>query len=126
MDGFLDTSIVIDVYRGYSFAVAWLSTNQELRLAITPFVWMETLIGAENKRRQKQLIKLLAHFHMVYPVQADIDWAMRQLEHFYLSHNVGFVDCLIAAPAHRLSLPLYTRNLKHMLPLLGLGAVQPY
>jgi predicted nucleic acid-binding protein len=117
---------VIDIYRGYPPAVAWLSKNQELRLAITPFVWMETVIGAENKGRQKQLITLLGRFKMVYPVQADIDWTMRQLERFYLSHSVGFVDCLIAAPAHRLSLPLYTRNLKHMLPLLGAGVVQPY
>jgi hypothetical protein len=45
---------------------------------------------------------------------------------------VGFVDtsvvidCLIAAPSHRLNVPLYTMNLKHFTPLLGALAVRPY
>lgn len=35
-------------------------------------------------------------------------------------------DCLIAAPAQRLGVPLYTRNLKHFSPLLGDLAVMAY
>ena len=55
----------------------------------------------------------------------DLNWAMQQLRQYRLSHNVGILDCLIAAPAHRLQIPLYTRNLKHLEPLLGTLAQQP-
>lgn len=43
-----------------------------------------------------------------------------------LSQNVDMMDCLIAASVHRLGLPLYTRNLKHFLPLIGDLACKPY
>lgn len=34
--------------------------------------------------------------------------------------------CLIAAPSARLKIPLFTRNLKHLVPLLDALAVEPY
>jgi predicted nucleic acid-binding protein len=63
---------------------------------------------------------------MMYLTEDDMQWAMKQLTTFYLSHNVGMMDCLIAAPSYRLNLPLYTRNLKHISPLLDTLAHQPY
>lgn len=36
------------------------------------------------------------------------------------------MDCLIAASAHRLQLPLYTANRKHFDPLLSGLVRQPY
>jgi predicted nucleic acid-binding protein len=51
---------------------------------------------------------------------------MEQLERFQFSHRIGMEDCLIAAVAYRLQIPLYTHNLKHMTPLLGTLAVKPY
>ncbi|MEZ4670167.1 MAG: hypothetical protein R3E39_19855 [Anaerolineae bacterium] len=51
---------------------------------------------------------------------------MKQLFRLRLSHNVDSFDFLIAALAHRLQLPLYTRNLKHFGPLLGGLAVVAY
>jgi len=36
------------------------------------------------------------------------------------------MDCLIAAAAFRLQVPLHTRNLKHFAPLLGELAQEPY
>jgi predicted nucleic acid-binding protein len=71
-------------------------------------------------------MKRLTDFEMVYPTDSDMDWGMLQLSRFHFSHNVGVLDCLIAAPAHRLQLPLYTTNLKHFTPLLGALAVRPY
>jgi len=56
----------------------------------------------------------------------DFDWAIRQALRLRLSHNVGPMDCLIASSAHRLGLPLYSRNLKHFAPLLGNLARAPY
>ena len=56
----------------------------------------------------------------------DFDWAIRQSLRLRLSYNVGPMDCLIASVAHRLGLPLYSRNLKHFAPLLGDLAQAPY
>lgn len=72
------------------------------------------------------MLNLLHRFEKVYVNQADMDWAYQQQIQFHLSHNVGAMDCLIAASAYRLQVPLYTRNLKHFAPLLGGLAQEPY
>ena len=56
----------------------------------------------------------------------DVDWAIRQLLRFHLSHDLEAMDCLIAAVSYRLGVPLYTRDLKHFTPLLGDLARLPY
>jgi hypothetical protein len=89
-------------------------------------VWMEVLLGGRDKPSQRKALRFLTQFEMIYLVQADMDWAMQQLKAYRLSHNVGILDCLIAAPCHRLQVPLYTRNLKHFMPLLGAQVQQPY
>lgn len=63
---------------------------------------------------------------MISNVPDDHEWAIKQMLRYHLSHNVGAFDCLIAAPAYRLRLPLYTHNLKHFAPLLGDLARRPY
>ena len=126
MDGFLDTAIIIDVYRGYAPSVTWLQTNQSLSLAITPIVWMEAVEGAQNRINQNKIVNLMAQFPIIYLTNIDLDWAMKQLVTYRLGYGIGILDCLIAAPAHRLQLPLFTRNLKHFTPLLGAPAQQPY
>jgi len=126
MDGFVDTSVVIDIYRGYTPAVTWLRVNRALALAITPTVWMEAVEGVQDNAHQRKIMRLLVQFPILYPTRIDIDWAMAQLQSLRLSHGVGMNDCLIAASAHRLQLPLFTRNLKHMAHLLGALAQKPY
>jgi predicted nucleic acid-binding protein len=121
--GFLDTSVLVDVGRGYQPATFWLS-SQPL-LAIVPTVRMELVAGAKNKTEQMKAIRLAAKFQMIYFTQVDLDWAMQQVI-YTLSHNVGMNDCLIACIAHRLQLPLYTTNLKHFAPLLDSLAQKPY
>lgn len=122
--GFLDTSVLVDVGRGYQPATLWLS-SQPL-LAIVPTVRMELVAGAKNKTEQMKVTRLAAKFQMVYFTQVDLDWAMQQQVIYTLSHNVGINDCLIACIAHRLQVPLYTTNLKHFIPMLGSLAQKPY
>lgn len=89
-------------------------------------VWFEVVDGAENKSDQQKATTLLKDFELVETTTVDFEWAAAQFLRFRLSHNVDWFDCLIAAPCHRLQLPLYTRNLKHFTPLLGGLAQQPY
>ena len=97
-----------------------------MEVLITPPVWMEVIEGEGNKIRQQRAVKFLRQFELIYLTPEDQEWAMEQHLQFYLAYGVGFEDCLIAAPAYRLQLPLYTRNLKHFEPLLGPLAQQPY
>jgi hypothetical protein len=122
----LDTSVVIDVLRSYPPALTWFQQRRSALLGVTPAVVLEVIYGAPNKARQKQATTSLSQFTMVYPVERDYDWAIQQLIAYRLSHNVGVVDCMIAAPAYRLQLPMYTTNMKHFQPLLGRLAVRPY
>ena len=126
MDGFLDTAILVDILRGYGPALAWSKTNAHSDLAITTITWMEVMVGVENAQKQRKTAHFLSGFPMEYVTRLDLDWAMKQLATYRLGCGVGILDCLIAAPAYRLQLPLYTRNLKHFTPLLGDLAQQPY
>lgn len=89
-------------------------------------VRMELVAGAHNKVEQSRAIQLVAKFQMIYPTQADIDWAMQMQASYTLSHGIGMNDCLIASASQRLQLPLFTTNLKHFAPLLGSLAERPY
>ena len=120
----IDTSVVVDLLRGYQVANAWLATQTDL--AVNRAVWLEIFEGAQDRRAQRQALKLLRRFELLEVTTPDVIWATEKLLRFNLSHNIDAFDCLIAAVNHRLQLPLYTRNLKHFAPLLGSLAQVPY
>ena len=120
----LDTAVLVDVLRGYAPAVSWLA-QQEV-LGVSDVVWLEILEGATNRRMERTALQLLKRFERIATSTQDTDWAIRQLLRFHLSHGIDAMDCLIAASSYRLSVPLYTRNLKHFVPLLGELARRPY
>ena len=124
MNGLLDTAIVVDLLRGYPPAVSWLEGQPALGLS--PIVWLEILDGVTNRKDQERAVKLLGHFLRIEVLSLDFDWAIRQALALRLSHNVDMMDCLIAASAHRLEVPLFTRNLKHFQPMIGPLAQKPY
>lgn len=124
MNGLLDTAIVVDLLRGYPPAVSWLERRPPLGLS--PIVWLEILDGVTNRKDQERAVKLLGHFLRIEVLSLDFDWAIRQALALRLSHNVDMMDCLIAASAHRLEVPLFTRNLKHFQPMIGPLAQKPY
>lgn len=124
MDGILDTTILIHLYRGYKPATQWF--NAQKVYAVTSISWLELMQGASSKQNQQKCKVLLQQFQTLYVTASDQQWAMTQLEAFQFSHHIGYADCLIASVAHRLQIDLYTHNLKHMTPLLGQLAVKPY
>lgn len=121
----VDSSVVIDLLRGYSPAVTWYATQSDL--GISRIVWLELIEGAPNKQKQRHAIKLLRTFAETIETEPeDGIWALTQLSTFRLSHNIDAFDCFIASANARLKIPLYTRNIKHFEPLLGLMAQVPY
>ena len=124
MTGLLDTAILVDILRAYPAATTWLSGQDQL--GISPVVWLEILEGAENARDQARAVELLRHFERIEMPPMDFDWAIQLALRFHLSHNVDMMDCLIAASARRLGIPLFTHNLKHFQPMIGSLARKPY
>ncbi|NDJ76679.1 MAG: type II toxin-antitoxin system VapC family toxin [Chloroflexi bacterium] len=82
--------------------------------------------GATGKTDQVRCKSILDQFEPPYLTVSSQQWAMTLLERFQFSHHIGMNDCLIAAIAQHLQLPLYTHNLKDMTPLIGALAVKPY
>ncbi len=121
VEGIIDTSIIIDYLRRYEPAQMWLESETLQRFAITPLVWMETIQGAANNVELKRAIRLLNQFSIEHPTPDDNLWAMKQLATYSLSHRVGFQDVAI-----RLSIPIYTINVKHFAPLPNLNVQRPY
>ncbi len=126
IDALVDTSVLVDLLRGFPPANAWFKGLGRQRVAITPVVWMEIVQGAANKERRAQAIRFLRQFRIEHPTEDDNRWAMRQLAHFHLSHNIHLQDAMIASVAARLAVPLYTANLKHFEPLPAIDAKKPY
>jgi predicted nucleic acid-binding protein len=88
-------------------------------------VWFELVDGALNCREQRRALQLLNRFERVDLVTEDYQCALDQMIAYRLSHSTDAFDCLIAAPSHRLQLPLYTMNLRHFTPLLGAPTQKP-
>lgn len=124
IDAVVDTTVVVHLFRKYQPVLQWF--NNPERYGVTSITWLEVMAGASNKSNQAQSKAILSQFQLLYVTAADQRWAMEQLERFQFSHHIGMNDCLIAAVAYRLQLPLYTHNLKDMMPLIGSLAVQPY
>jgi len=122
--GLLDTTILVDILRGYIPAQEWVIYQDGL--ATTQVVWLELLQGAWDKQSEAHTLRLLKRFDVLPTEENDLTWAVQALLKSHLSHNIGALDALIAAPSYRLQIPLYTRNLKHFVPILGDLAQQPY
>jgi predicted nucleic acid-binding protein len=123
--GIVDTTVILHYFRNYGSARAWVD-SQPVRLSIVSVTWMEVMGGVSSKANQAQCKNVLSKFDLLYSTAADQQWAMQQLEQFRFSHHISANDCLIAAVAYRLQLPLYTHNLKDMTPLIGALAMKPY
>ncbi|MEL7435154.1 MAG: type II toxin-antitoxin system VapC family toxin [Chloroflexota bacterium] len=126
VDVFIDTNIAVDLLRGYQPAAQWVNALGNVNVGICSIVYMEIVQGAPNKAKLQIATRFLLQFEIITLTDADQQWAMRQLTKFNLSHNVDLTDALIAAPAHRLNLPLYTRNTKHFLPTIPNLVTKPY
>lgn len=122
---FIDTNILIELYRSNSAAKAWYAAQRDL--AVASVTWLEFMEGARGKAGQAACLRILMSVEAVMLTEGDQQWAMSQLLKFRLSHGVSFKDCLIASVCHRLQLPLYTKNVKDFVPVLGTGlVVKPY
>jgi predicted nucleic acid-binding protein len=117
----VDTDILIDAGRNISQAVDYLERlEQESGLAISAVTQMELLVGARDKRAQRDIERFLDRFTMIRLNEAITDAAYGLLLRYRLSHGLAIADALIAATAVVTAQPFATKNRKDFKFIKGL------
>ena len=112
----IDTNIIIDLSKGSSEAVGFLTSLPE-KPAISAITVAEFYGGLRREQERSFIQRLLATYD-VYEVSTPIAVQAGQWRRqFGPSHNADLLDCLIAATAREHGLTLATLNTKHF-PML--------
>src|SRR5258708_38828508 len=96
--GIVDTSVLVHLFRNNPLAIEWIGSQPDL--AITPISWLEFMYGAPGKSGQKRCLDLMQQFIIEFLAQSDKEWAMQQILHSRLSHDVRLTDCLMTSEAY--------------------------
>jgi predicted nucleic acid-binding protein len=122
----IETSILVDLLRGYPPARSWIDGLTPGEAAISVVTAAELIAGCRNQREQKLVEKELASYAILWDSEATSQLAWNWYREYHLSHGMDFLDCLIGAAAHHHGLVLYTLNDRHFAPLPGLHTSRPY
>ncbi len=122
----LDTDVMIDVLRGHPPAVAWLGTVRTEVIVLPGYVAMELIQGCRDQQEQRDLLKELRRYTILWPQPEACERALDLYTRFHLSHGLSLLDALIGQLALELDLPLRTFIEKHYRAIPGLKLVQPY
>jgi len=122
----VDTDIMIDIFRNYSHAIAWLDSLGNEEIILPGFVVMELIQGCRNKTELEKVKKELEPYAVIWPAPEICDRALSVFFSYHLSHGIGVIDVLIGQMSITLNMPLYTFNQKHYAAIPGIKTVQPY
>jgi predicted nucleic acid-binding protein len=122
----VDTDVMIDILRRYEPAMAWLRALGSEELALPSLVAMELLQGCGNRAEQQRVERMLRPYRLYWPTQADCKRALQDYAMYYLSHQLGILDALIAETAVGLGVAIATFNEKHYRVVPTLPTIQPY
>jgi predicted nucleic acid-binding protein len=122
----IETSVLVDLLRGETRARRWIDDLPNDARAISVVTAAELLAGCRNRREQRNVEREIELYDLLWIDETISAHALDLYKQFHLSHNIGFLDCLIAATALEHHLTLATLNVKHFHPLLQLQVVCPY
>ncbi|MGQ9657545.1 MAG: PIN domain-containing protein [Fimbriimonadales bacterium] len=120
----LDTDILIDILRGYTRSVEWLTTQIEPPAIVSVCV-MELIQGCRSKRDLQAVEQLIAPLDVWYPTADDMQLALEQFKTHFLKARLSAVDAIVAAVAMTRATPLCTFNTKHY-SIFPITVVEPY
>jgi len=86
----------------------------------------ELVAGCNNRGEQRTVEREIESYSMLWLSENISQAAIEFYKRFYLSHRIGFFDCLIAATASENNLRVATPNTKHFSPLSSLKVEKPY
>ncbi len=119
----LDTCVLIDVLRGKTAAIDFVTGLQEAP-ALSVVTVTEVVAGCRNAKERRAVDHLLSHY-VIHDIGLDIAALAGELiQRYGPSHGTDPIDALIAATATAHDLPLATLNLKRFPMFAGLTA--PY
>ena len=120
----IDSTILIDAFRGQKKAIAFLSNIDPIVISI---VTQAELIEGARSRTELEKINRIIHTYPVLPItDASSKRAITLLKTYFLKHGILFDDALIAATALEHNLTLATTEKKHFSPIKGLILYSPY
>jgi len=107
-----DTDILVDFFRGYSKAVAFVNTHSR-RIILSSIVVAELYAGVKGDAEQAVLDNFVSLFRVI-PVATEIAKAGGIYKRDYdKSHGVGLADAILVATAEAENAELKTLNTKH-------------
>jgi tRNA(fMet)-specific endonuclease VapC len=122
-----DSTFLIDLFRDDPRPEQYLGDLPDSTgLFAHAMVKIELLLGLQNARELGKFDRLFRRFELLHPNEDDSAAAIASLRRLHLSHKIGFPDCLIAATAVRMALPVVTLNVRHFRLFPGLQVVKPY
>lgn len=108
----LDTDVLVDFFRGYSKAVAFVTANST-RIILSSIVVAELYAGVKGDAEKAVLEKFVSLFRVV-PVCAAVAKAGGLYKRDYgKSNGVGLADAILAATAEAENAELKTLNTRH-------------
>lgn len=108
----LDTGVLIEFFRGFDKAVAFVNKYNE-RIILSSIVVAELCAGVKGDAEQNALQHFISLFRVV-PIDATIGKAGGLYRRDYgKSHGVGLADAILAATAESENAELKTLNTKH-------------
>ena len=108
----LDTDVLVDFFRGFSKAVAFVNAHSH-RIILSSIVVAELYAGVKGDAELTAMDDFVALFRVV-PVSVEIAKAGGLYKRDYSkSHGVGLADAILAATAEAENAELKTLNTKH-------------
>ena len=115
----LDTDVLVDFFRGYSKAVAFVNKNSS-RIILSSIVIAELYAGVKGDAELTVLENFISLFRII-PVTSEIARMGGLYKRDYgKSHGVGLADAIIAATCEAENADLKTLNVKHYPMIKGL------
>ena len=116
----LDTDVLVDFFRGYSKAVAFINANSS-RIILSSIVVAELYAGVKGDAEQSTIDNFVSLFRVI-PVGVKIAKVGGIYKRDYgKSHGVGLADAILAATAVVENAELKTLNIKHYPMIKGLS-----
>lgn len=123
----LDTSIFVDLFKRRPEADEFIGTRlRSGRLVLHAAVAAELTAGLRDRKEVRAFDELTAKARTLIPNEADWTLALQLCRSHTRTSGVDWVDCLVAATALRLGVPVATINEKHFRVIRGLKVVRPY
>ena len=121
----VDTSILIDLARGFKPSQHWLAQVQG-DILISALSVGELIEGCTTKAEIQRQMKDIQGYRVAYASERAQKLAIDICANYFPGSNIGFIDSLIAATALDRDLDLVTLNVKHFKVVPGLRIVRPY